>query len=132
MGQAARGRIEYPFILPPSPPPRNPALAQPRIRPTNKKIKKISFQLLDFATKRIRGTRDAPALAPPALRRKKIKKKTKSHIISLTVPQKKTKRKRCACSSAGGASKGIVEKASGSRTPLFFQGGGCRMIEYVE
>ena len=44
----------------------------------------------------------------------------------------KNKRKRCACSSAGGASKGIVEKASGSRTPLFFQGGGCRMIEYVE
>ena len=49
----------------------------------------------------------------------------------MTVPQKKNKRKRCACSSAGGASKGIVEKASGSRTPLFFQGGGCRMIEYV-
>ena len=47
------------------------------------------------------------------------------------MPQKKTKRKRCACFSAGGASKEIVEKASGSRTPLFFRGGGCRMIEYV-
>ena len=72
----------------------------------------------------------------PLLRRprfeEKNKKKTKSNIISLTVPQKKNKRKRRACSSAGGASKGIVEKASGSRTPLFFRGGGCRMIEHVE
>ena len=72
----------------------------------------------------------------PLLRRprfeEKNKKENKIQHNFLDSAAKKTKRKRCACSSAGGASKGIVEKASGSRTPLFFRGGGCRMIEYVE
>ena len=72
----------------------------------------------------------------PLLRRPRFEEKNKKenkiqhHFHDCAA--KKTKRKRCACSSAGGASKGIVEKASGSRTPLFFRGGGCRMIEYVE
>ena len=72
----------------------------------------------------------------PLLRRPRFEEKNKKenkiqhHFHDCAA--KKNKRKRCACSSAGGASKGIVEKASGSRTPLFFQGGGCRMIEYVE
>ena len=73
----------------------------------------------------------------PLLRRPRFEEKNKKenkiqHHFHDCAAKKKTKRKRCACSSAGGASKGIVEKASGSRTPLFFQGGGCRMIEYVE
>ena len=71
----------------------------------------------------------------PLLRRPRLEEKNKKenkiqhHFLDCAA---QTKGKRCACSSAGGASKGIVEKASGSRTPLFFQGGGCRMIEYVE
>ena len=71
-------------------------------------------------------------LRRPRFEEKKYKKENKIQHHFLDYAAKKTKRKRCACSSASGASKGIVAKASGSRTPLFFRGGGCRMIEYVE
>ena len=107
-----------------------PLLRRPRFEKKRKK-KKSNFNSLTLPPKELEAQEMRPLLRRPRFE-EKIKKKTKSNIISLTVPPKKTKRKRCACSSAGGASKGIVEKASGSRTPLFFQGGGCRMIEYVE
>ena len=59
----------------------------------NKILQDAMAENLDKQGIRITGTRDAPALAPPALQRKKIKKKTKFNIISLTVPQKKNTRK---------------------------------------
>ena len=108
-----------------------PLLRRPRFEEKRRKKNKSNFNSLTLPPKELEAQEMRPLLRRPRFE-EKIKKKTKSNIISMTVPQKKTKRKRCACSSAGGASKGIVEKASGSRTPLFVQGGGCRMIEYVE
>ena len=109
-----------------------PLLRRPRFEEKRrKKIKKSNFNSLTLPPKELEAQEMRPLLRRPRFEEKN-KKENKIQHHFLDCAAKKTKRKRCACSSAGGASKGIVEKASGSRTPLFFRGGGCRMIEYVE
>ena len=65
--------------------------------------------------------------------KKKIKKKTKSNIISLTVPQKKkTNASDVPALPPAALRKELSKKQVAAAPHFFFQGGGCRMIEYVE
>ena len=108
-----------------------PLLRRPRFEEKRRRKKKSNFNSLILPPKELEAQEVRPLLRRPRFEEKNKKENKMQHHF-LECAAKKTKRKRCACSSAGGASKGIVEKASGSRTPLFFQGGGCRMIENVE
>ena len=111
-----------------------PLLRRPRFeeKRRKKKKKKSNFNSLTLPPKELEAQEMRPLLRRPRFEEKNKKENKIQHHFLDSAAKKKTQRKRCACSSAGGASKGIVEKASGSRTPLFFRGGGCRMIEYVE